>query len=266
VSGANLVFVLAALAPLIRRWSLPARAVVGASVVVLFGTMTRWEPSVLRAAAMAVVTLSATAVGRAVDGVRVLAIAAGGLLLADPFLLRSVGFLLSCGASAGILLFGEPIAARLRGPRLLRETAGVTLAAQLGTAPILLPVFGSVPLVALPANLVAVPLAAPITVVGLTAGIAGGLVRPVSPGAATALQLPVLGLVRAVEIVASVAAQAPLAVDGRAVWGLVALGAAALAIRHARPGLRRASLVESAPDQPDRAAAAPPRLGRRGGG
>ncbi len=125
---------------------------------------------------------------------RVLAIAASGLLLADPFLLRSVGFLLSCGASAGILLFGEPIARRLPGPRLLRETAGVTLAAQLGTAPILVPVFGSVPLVALPANLVAVPLAAPITVVGLVAGVVGGLVRPFWPGAATVLQLPVLGL------------------------------------------------------------------------
>jgi competence protein ComEC len=266
VSGANLAFVMAALAPLVRRRSLPTRALVGAGVVVLFGTMTRWEPSVLRAAAMAVVTLSATAVGRPVDGVRVLAIAASGLLLADPFLLRSVGFLLSCGASAGILLFGEAIAGRLPGPRLLRETAGVTLAAQLGTAPILVPVFGSVPLVAVPANLVAVPLAAPITVVGLVVGVVGGLVRPVWPGAATALQLPVLGLVRAVELVAGVAARAPLAVDGRALWGLVALGAAARALWHVRPGPAREPRVGSATDQPDRAAAAPPRWGDAGEG
>ncbi len=264
VSGANLVFVLAAVAPLLRRRSLPARALVGAFVVVLFGTMTRWEPSVLRAAAMAMVTLSATALGRAVDGVRVLALAAGGLLLADPFLLRSVGFLLSCGASAGILLFAEAIARRLPGPTLLRETAGVTLAAQLGTAPILLPVFGSVPLIAVPANLIAVPLAAPITVVGLGAGIAGGLLRPVWPGAATTLQLPVLGLVRAVELVAQQAARTPLAIDGRGVWGLVALAAAARALRQLRPGRRPVALVESATDQPDRAAVAPPRWTRGG--
>jgi competence protein ComEC len=217
--------------------------------------MTRWEPSVLRAAAMAVVTLSATAAGRAVDGVRVLAIAVGALLLADPFLVRSVGFLLSSGASLGILLLAEPIAERLPGPRLVRETAGVTLAAQIGTAPVLLPVFGSVSLVALPANLLAVPLAAPITVVGLIAGIAGGLVRPISPGAATALQLPVLGLVRAVELVAAAAARVPLAVDGRRAWGLLALATAVVALRRARPGRRRVPLVGSASDQPDRTAA-----------
>jgi competence protein ComEC len=258
VSGANLVFVLAALAPLVRRLSLPARGLVGAGVVVVFGTMTRWEPSVLRAAAMAVVTLSATAAGRAVDGVRVLAIAMTGLLLADPFLLRSVGFLLSCGASAGILLWGEAIARRLPGPRLLRETAGVTLAAQLGTAPILVPVFGSVPLVALPANLVAVPLAAPITVLGLGAGVLGGMVRPVWPGAAATLQLPVLGLVRVIELVAATAARTPFAVDGRGLWGLLAVGAAGLAARRVRPGSRPTPLVVSASDRPDRVAAAPP--------
>jgi competence protein ComEC len=258
VSGANLVFVLAALGPLVRRLSLRARAVVGVGVVVLFGAMTRWEPSVLRAAAMAVVTLSATAAGRAVDGVRVLAIAMGALLLADPFLVRSIGFLLSCSASAGILLLGEPIVRRLPGPRLLRETAGVTLAAQIGTAPVLVPVFGSIPLIAVPANLVAVPLAAPITVLGLVAGIVGGLVRPQWPAAATALQLPVLGLVRAVELVATVAARAPLAVDGRTLCGLTAITAAALAARRALPGTRRPALVGSATDQPDRVAAAPP--------
>ena len=61
-----------------------------------------------------------------------------------------VGFLLSCAASLGIALLARPIADRLRGPAWMREVLGVTAAAQLGVAPVLIPVFGSMPLVALP--------------------------------------------------------------------------------------------------------------------
>ena len=71
------------------------------AVLGLFGAMTRWEPSVLRACAMAATAVLASHLGRPARGVRVLALAVTVLLLADPFLLRSVGFLLSCGASVG---------------------------------------------------------------------------------------------------------------------------------------------------------------------
>ena len=82
-----------------------------------------------------------------------LALAATVLLLADPFLVHSVGFLLSCAASVGIAVLGPPIARRLPGPRWFRESLGVDLGAQVGVSPVLIPVFDGVPLVALPANL-----------------------------------------------------------------------------------------------------------------
>ena len=86
------------------------------AVLVLFGTMTRWEPSVLRAIAMASIALVAGYLGRPTAGLRVLALAAIVLLVADPFLLHSVGFLLSCGASLGIAVLARPIADRLPRP------------------------------------------------------------------------------------------------------------------------------------------------------
>ncbi len=135
--------------------------------------MTRWEPSVLRAIAMAVIGLVAGYLGRPTAGLRVLVLAAIALLVADPFLLHSVGFLLSCGASLGIAVLARPVTARLRGPGWMREVLGVTAAAQIGVAPVLIPVFGSMPLVVLPANLIAVPLAAPLTMWGLAAGVLG---------------------------------------------------------------------------------------------
>ncbi|HEX4777756.1 MAG TPA: ComEC/Rec2 family competence protein, partial [Acidimicrobiia bacterium] len=90
VSGENVAFVLALVGPLLRRLRRGPRLVVALAVVVTFGAMTRWEPSVLRAIAMAMVALLAGALGRPTTGVRVLVLAATGLLLVDPFLVHQV--------------------------------------------------------------------------------------------------------------------------------------------------------------------------------
>jgi competence protein ComEC len=234
VSGENVAFVLALFAPLLRRFGLFGRLVGGISVLVLFGTMTRWEPSVLRAIAMASIALIAGYLGRPAAGLRVLALAATALLVADPFLLHSVGFLLSCGASLGIAVLARPIADRLPGPVWVREVLGVTAAAQIGVAPVLIPVFGSMPLVSLPANLVAVPLAAPLTMWGLAMGVVGGVVHPFAPQVAGVLTVPTAALLHALLAVADVASRVPVAVDGRAAWGLIALAALTAAVIHAR--------------------------------
>ncbi len=227
VSGANVAFVLAIAGPLLRRMRLGSRLVGGLAVLVLFGTMTRWEPSVLRASAMAGIAMAATFLGRPVPASRLLAYAAFGLLVADPFLVHSVGFLLSSGAAAGILLLAPAFSARIPGPRVVREALGVTAAAQVGVLPVILPVFGTMPLIALPANLLAAPIVGPLTVWGLVAGVIGGWL---GPGVAHVLQLPTYALLRWVETVARLAAKHPLAVDGRALCGLVAIGGAGAAL------------------------------------
>ncbi len=221
VSGANVAFALAIAEPVLRRRSLATRLVGGLAVLVVFGTMTRWEPSVLRASAMAGLVMLARWLGRPADAGRVLIYAMTGLLVADPFLLRSVGFLLSCGACAGIAVGAAPISRRLRGPVWFREALGVTAAAQVGVAPVLVSTFGSVPLVALPANLLAAPFVGPLTIWGLVVSAVGGAV---GPSWARWLQLPTLAMLRAVELVAHTAARFPLALDPPAA---VAVGVAA---------------------------------------
>ena len=114
VSGANVAFVLALTRPLLRRLPLRAQLIAGLAVLVVFGTMTRWEPSVLRACAMAACSMAALYLGRPTAGVRVLALAVVALVLADPFLIHSIGFLLSCGASAGIAVLALPFLALSR--------------------------------------------------------------------------------------------------------------------------------------------------------
>ncbi len=77
VSGENVAFVLALAGPLRRRLPRLARLLATLAVLVVFGAMTRWEPSVLRAEAMAAVAVLAVHLGRPTRALRTLAIAAG---------------------------------------------------------------------------------------------------------------------------------------------------------------------------------------------
>src|SRR5207248_79178 len=82
----------------IRRMAMVGRIAAAVAVLLFFGVLTRWEPSVLRAIAMVAASLAAWAMGRPVSRLRLLALAVAGLLVIDPLLVNSVGFLLSVGA------------------------------------------------------------------------------------------------------------------------------------------------------------------------
>ena len=206
-------------APLLRRLRLGARTGAALAIVIVFAAMTRFEPSVLRASAMAAIALLATLGGRPASSVRVLAYAAIGLLLIDPFLLHSVAFALSCGASAGIAFLSRPIGARLPGPRAVREPVAVSIGAQLGVLPVLLWVFGTFPLITPVANLAAAPAAEVLGVYGFFASAVAGIAPALGP----LLQQPTALLVTWISSVAHVGAAIPFEIDGRGVLGLTAV-------------------------------------------
>jgi competence protein ComEC len=239
VSGQNVAFVLALTSPLLGRMSLGGRLAAGVAVLVLFGFVTRWEPSVLRAEAMSGVAMVASTLGRPVSSLRLLALAVTGVLLVDPLLVGSVSFLLSAGACAGIALFAHPLAAALPGPRPLASAFAVTLAAQVGVAPVLVPVFGGLPVAALPANVLAVPAAGPVMMWGLAAGLPAGVV---GGAMARAVHVPTGVLVAWVAGVARVAARLPLGELRMPHVALVTASACLLTVaRHRR--VRAAALV-----------------------
>ncbi|MCC6497383.1 MAG: ComEC/Rec2 family competence protein [Propionibacteriaceae bacterium] len=176
VSGANLTLLLAAM-----LWGASRVGVVGwwrrgiaLAGVVAFVLLCRAEPSVLRAAAMGLVGLAALGWGGTRLGLRLLSWAVIGLLLVDPWLGRSVGFVLSVFASAGIILWARRWARVLESwlPGWLAEAITVPVAAQLATQPIVTAISGQLSLVGVVANLVAGPLVGPGTVLGfLAAGV-----------------------------------------------------------------------------------------------
>ena len=236
VSGQNVAFVLVLVSPLTGRLRWRGRWAVTVGVIAAFGVVTRFEPSVLRASAMAAVAVTAGAVGRPAASVRTLALAVTGLLLVDPLLVRSTGFQLSVGASLAIVVLASRIAAALPGPRLVAEALGVTLAAQFGVAPVLVPLAGGLPVASLVANPLAVPVAGLVTTWGLPAGVVAGLGGPT---VAAAVHAPTELMIRWVAAVARTAAALPLGTLG---WAHLVGLAGALALAARPPPLRRTAI------------------------
>lgn len=239
VSGQNLAFTFAAVGPLLRRLGLRGRLVVSLAVIGFFAIITRAEPSVLRASAMAVLACWSAYAGRPVSRLRILSLAVAALVLVDPMLPSSVGFQLSVGASLGLALLARPISDRLPGPRWLAESLGVTIAAQLGVAPVLTTTFGGLPLVTVVANLLAVPVAGPLTAWAMTAGIVAGVA---GGSIATLIHAPTGLMVWWIEAVARTSARVPLGLVG--MRDLVV--ATAVALGFGWLGCRRVAFVAAA--------------------
>ncbi len=186
ISGANVTIVagmvVGSLAWLIgrRRASLAAMA-----VVLFFAVFVGAEPSVLRAAVMGVFMLGAGVAGRPGSALSAVVFAAALLTLAEPLAVDDVSFQLSFAATLGLVLLEGPLRAALASvlarvaPAALvapvAENLAVTAAATLAVLPITVATFARVSLVALPANLLAVPAFVPVIVTAAVTALAGSL-------------------------------------------------------------------------------------------
>jgi competence protein ComEC len=190
VSGQNIAFVLAAAAPLLTRMRPRTRLVATLSVLAWFTVLTRAEPSVLRAAAMAAISVLCFTAGWQVKSLAVLALCVAGLVVIDPMLMWQVGFWMSSGATAGLIVLMKPLQRALRKchvPGLIAEPLATTTAAQIGTALPMYLAFGRVSPIGLITNLFAVPIAGVVMLVGLPVCLLAGMM---SVGWGEAVMLP----------------------------------------------------------------------------
>ena len=179
VSGANFAivssFVLWCMQFLIR--STKYRMIATAIALTCFIALVRPSPSVLRAAAMAAVLLSAHATKRKTDSLPALGFAIAAVVLADPWQSRDAGFALSVLATAGLLLFAPIIENHLPTHKKLAGALAPPIAAIVFCSPILVALSGYLSPMSIFANLLAAPFVAPITIVGFI----GALVSPFAP-------------------------------------------------------------------------------------
>jgi competence protein ComEC len=152
--------------------SLRGTALLGGALSLGFVVVCRPDPSVLRAAACGSVALLALATGRRRSLLPALATAVLLLVLYDPWLARSYGFLLSVLATGALLTLAPRWSAALRRrgvPPRLAEALAAAGAAQAVCAPVVTVLAARVSLVAVPCNLLAEFALAPATVLGFLA-------------------------------------------------------------------------------------------------
>lgn len=180
VSGFNITIIISILGVLLTPFlSRKASFLIICIFLLCFMLLTGAQASVVRATVMGLGTLIARQFGRLARAVHILVLTAGFMILANPFVLRfDIGFQLSFAATFGILVIAPLLDARLAkilSWRTVRETFSMTIAAQLAVLPLLLYYFKTLSLLALPVNLIVVPLVPIAMLLGFVTAIAGML-------------------------------------------------------------------------------------------
>jgi competence protein ComEC len=230
-----------ALSPVLGRWAtLPA-----AALIALYALAGGATPAATRAAAMGGLALVAARLGRPTHLWTSLAATAAAMLAWHPELAWDVGFQLSFFGTAAIVLLTPGIESGLGWlPEWLREPFAVTLAAQVGTVPLMATNFRVLSPAAPLANTAVLPLLPVMVGAGL-------LIAPLAalPAIGRVAALPVTGLLMYLEQVASLLARVPAAAipvpafpAGSGVAYYAALGGAIAAAR-TRGSLRRVAIA-----------------------
>jgi len=140
----------------------------------LYCVLSGLDAPIIRAAIMGTVALLAQEAGRVASAWRALLLSALMMLIVKPLWLTDLGFILSFVATASILIFEVKIRSKLSFvPGVLREGLSVSLAAQIGVAPILFVTFGQFNILSPVINALILWTVPPITILGAIGGMAG---------------------------------------------------------------------------------------------
>jgi competence protein ComEC len=231
ISGFNMTLVGAAVALALRGRARPTVcAVATVAAIVTYSLLVGLAPSVMRAALMASVASCGLASGRRAATANALCVAVTAMLFADPAAIADLGFVLSAAATAGLVLWQAPLAARFsRLPGALREGLATTLAASAPTLPVVAAAFGRISLVSPIANLIAVPLFPPLMLTGASASVVGALSPDLARPVALLAYSCALALRSVVEMFAALPVAAISVPSGPVTGAAVALALVAVA-------------------------------------
>jgi competence protein ComEC len=181
ISGYNITIIATLLMIVMAPLGVRRAYWISVAVIILFTILVGAGASVVRAAMMGVMAMTAQRLGRLNDASTALVFTAGVMCFYNPLVLRwDVGFQLSFLAFAGIVYVQpllEPLVLRLVRWSSLASLIATTLAAQVMVLPLLLNVFGTLAVYTLPVNILVVPLVPVAMALGfVTAG--AGLLWP----------------------------------------------------------------------------------------
>jgi competence protein ComEC len=252
---------------------LRTRLVAALALVALYVPLTGAGPSIQRAGVMGAAGLVAALAGRPAHRWYALGLAAAITLALNPLAVGEPGWQLSFAAVVALLALVPSLRAALARhlPGPVADVAAITVAATIGTAPLMALHFEQVSLAALPANLLAAAAIAPVMWLGMLSA-AAAQIAPELALPFNAVNAPLLAFV---EWVARTFAAAPAAVVpvrlGSPAALAAAYGALAVAVLGVRAAWRRAGFVPGAGAPPmssgaGAAALVPIHRGRRAAG
>ncbi|CAN5420680.1 hypothetical protein BH10PAT3_BH10PAT3_0900 [soil metagenome] len=184
VSGYNLTIMMRAGKRLFGKRS-KFQTYVGSQALVLgFLLVTGLSASIVRAAIITTLSLGGWYYGRKIKPLLLILFAAAATALWNPLYVWSdIGWYLSFLAFFGVLILGPLVRRRLFSgePRgIIGELIMETISAQIMTLPLVLHIFKTSSFMALPANILVVPLIPLAMLLSFVAGLAGMLVAPVA--------------------------------------------------------------------------------------
>ncbi len=181
-------------------------------LVYCFALVTGWSPSMTRAGLIAGISLLAWYYGRKLHPLVLLSFSAGLTVLINPtYAWGDIGWLLSFTSFIGVIILGPLINAYFWGdmkPGAIRQVLIETMSAQILTLPIIAFVFEQYSPLALPANLLILPLIPLAMLLTFIAGLSGIFLTPI----AFIASWPAETLMKYMVLVVDKLAQSPLAV------------------------------------------------------
>lgn len=178
-SGMNVTFTASFLMAILLKFTKRSKALIITLIgIVFYCVITGFEAPIVRAAIMAGITFAAQLTGRVSSSLRAAGITGLIMLAIKPAWIADIGFILSFASTISLMLFESKVSSKLHFvPGLFRESLSTSLAAQIGTAPILFATFGQFNILSPVINALVLWVVPIVMIIGAVGGVIG-LISP----------------------------------------------------------------------------------------
>ncbi|MDZ7949910.1 ComEC/Rec2 family competence protein [Nostoc sp. DedQUE09] len=222
-SGFQTSLILSVILQLTRRASKGTQFTLGFLGLIIFLSLTGFQPAVLRAVLMGFAALVGLLLKRKVKQFGSLLLAATLLLVFNPLWIWDLGFQLSFLATLGLVVTVPALVNRLAWlPPAIAALIAVPLAATIWTLPVQLFVFGVVPSYSLLLNVVSTPLISIISIGGIISALVGLVWTEAGSFVAGVLHYPTDWLIKLVEFFSKLPGNS-VVVGSISTWQLLAI-------------------------------------------
>ncbi|OGD85497.1 hypothetical protein A3B51_00810 [Candidatus Curtissbacteria bacterium RIFCSPLOWO2_01_FULL_41_18] len=204
VSGQNLMIVAGIFLALARYVGRRQSMILAILAVFTYAFLTGFEPPVIRASIMVLVSSLAIFLGREASVIFSLVIAALMIVLIWPQALFEVSFQLTFAATLGIITLGQKLKEIFKKLPFLGENAAIATSAYLFTAPVILFYFSRVSPLAPIANILVAEVVFPIMILGFLIAFASLTFMPLAQVLAYFAYVPALYFSEVVRILATI--------------------------------------------------------------